>query len=76
MGGRYVGLWGRGVCVCVCVTPKSFKSRSNCEVQQLYRTTMRPNHVCVGGGGCHIKEEDLHGSTGRMLKKTGRGARR
>ena len=24
--------------------------------------------VCVweGGGGCHIKEEDLHGSTGRL----------
>ena len=29
---------------CVCVTPKSFKSCSNCKVQQLYPTTMRPNH--------------------------------
>ena len=34
--------------------------------------------VCVFffGGGCHIKEEDLHGSTGRLLGKRGRGARR
>ena len=27
--------------------------------------------VCVGGGECHIKEEDLHGSTGRVLKREG-----
>ena len=27
------------VCVCVCVTPKSFKLCSNCEVQQLHPTT-------------------------------------
>ena len=32
---------------------------------------------CVwGGGGCYIKEEDLHGSTGRLLGKRGRRARR
>ena len=43
----------RGVCVCVCVTPKSFKSCSNCEVPQLRPTTKRLNrvYVCVGGGG-------------------------
>ena len=39
------------VCVCVCVTPKSFKSSSSCEVQLLRPTSMRPNRefrcVCV-----------------------------
>ena len=27
--------------------------------------------MCGGGGGCHIKEEDLHGSRGRVLKREG-----
>ena len=55
---------------CVCVwggggTPKSFKSCSNCEVQQLRPTTMRLNHefrysvyVCV----C-VRAEDSQGFT-------------
>ena len=30
--------------VCVCVTPKSFKSCSKCKVQRLNPTTRRPNH--------------------------------
>ena len=32
------------VYVCVCVTPQSFISGSNCEVQQLCPTTNQPNH--------------------------------
>ena len=31
------------VCVYVCMTPKSFKSCPNCEVQQLCPTAMQPN---------------------------------
>ena len=30
------------------------------------KTCMGLRAACVGGGGCHIKEEDLHGSTGCM----------
>ena len=38
------------VCVCDCVTPKSFKSISNCEAQLLGPTAKRLNHVfsCSG----------------------------
>ena len=46
-----LGVWGLGVGLCVCVLPNQFKSCSNCEVQQLRPTTIRPNHefqcVCV-----------------------------
>ena len=51
------------LCVCVCVTPKSFKSCSNCEVQQLRPTAERTNHEflcsCAPSTGVRNQVEDV-----------------
>ena len=60
-------LWPGSVCVSVCVfvTPNSFKSCSNCEVQQRRDQTMSVCVcVCLRGGWRHIIEEGLYGSAG------------
>ena len=43
-GRRFASVLDPNTRAAVCVTPKSFKSCSNCEVEQLHPTTMRPNH--------------------------------
>ena len=48
--------------MCVCVTPKSF------QIMLKLRGSTMMRLMCVwGGGGCHIKEEGLHGSRGGRL---------
>ena len=63
-----------GMCVCVCVVPNLFKSCTNCGVQILRPSAMRPNHEFLSSGAPSLAQRTRSmGPPRREARKHGHG---